>query len=312
MINGIIVRNDGFYYYCKMLRKKDGFDGQRAIVLPRKILAQYCITNPLISGAYVTDIGYYPKAKHHYRERMHGIDQHILIYCIEGKGMAQIKDEHYHLEPGDFILIPANTMHQYAAHDANPWTIYWVHFKGDFANKIIGTFLQKNTSFKRMIHYQDSRIRLFEDMYSNLEMGYSSDNLCYVNMCLQYFLTSFIFNEHYNIADKKQSNDPINGSIAFMQENMDKMLTLKTLAECVHLSASHFSFLFRKKTGFSPVEHFNHLKVQKACQYLLFTDLRIKEIADKLGMEDPYYFSRMFTKIMGMSPSAYRIKRTGS
>ena len=51
------------------------------------------------------------------------------------------------------------------------------------------------------------------------------------------------------------------------------------------------------------------LKVQKACQYLLFTDLRIKEIANKLGIEDQYYFSRMFTKIMGMSPVAYRIKR---
>jgi AraC-like DNA-binding protein len=292
-----------------MVRKKDGFDGQRAIVLPRKILAQYCITNPLIAGAYVTDIGYYPKAKHHYRERMQGIDQHILIYCLEGKGIAQIKDEEYDLDPGDFILIPANTVHHYSADDANPWTIYWVHFKGDLANNIIETFLRKNISFKGTANYQDSRIHLFEDIYSNLEMGYSSDNLCYVNMCLQYFLTSFIFNEHYNIADKKQSNDTINSSIAFMQENIDKMITLKSLSDCVHLSASHFSFLFRKKTGFSPMEHFNHLKVQKACQYLLFTDLRIKEIADKLGIEDQYYFSRMFTKIMGMSPATYRIKR---
>lgn len=293
-----------------MVRKKDGFDGQRAIVLPRKILAQYCVTNPLISGAYITDIGYYPKARHHYRERMQGIDQHILIYCVEGKGRVQIHDEQYRLDPGDFIVIPAHSMHQYAADDANPWTIYWVHFRGALTNKIIETFRQKNISCKGTIHYQDSRVRLFEDMYSNLEMGYSGDNLCYVNMCLQYFLTSFILSEHYNIADKKQSNDAIHCSIAFMQENIGEMLTLQSLAECVHLSASHFSFLFRKKTGFSPIEHFNHLKVQKACQYLLFTDLRIKEIADKLGMEDQYYFSRMFTKIMGMSPSAYRIKRT--
>ena len=56
-------------------------------------------------------------------------------------------------------------------------------------------------------------------------------------------------------------------------------------------------------------KYFNHLKVQKACQYLLFTDLRIKEIADKLGIEDQYYFSRMFAKLMGMSPVAYRTKR---
>jgi AraC-like DNA-binding protein len=293
-----------------MLRKKEGFEGQRAIVIPRKILLKYCLANPLISGVYITDIGYYPKATHHYRERMHGIDQHILIYCTEGKGSVQIKEEIYTLDPGDFILIPANTAHQYAADDANPWTIYWIHFKGEVANKIIEASLQKNEQFKGTVYYQDSRIYLFEDIYSNLEMGYSSANLSYVNMCLPHFLATFIFNEHYNITAKKQKNDTINYCIAFMQKNIDKMLSLKSLSDCVHLSASHFSFLFRKKTGFPPIEYFNQLKVQKACQYLLFTDLRIKEIADKLGMEDPYYFSRMFTKIMGMSPAAYRTKRT--
>jgi AraC-like DNA-binding protein len=67
--------------------------------------------------------------------------------------------------------------------------------------------------------------------------------------------------------------------------------------------------LFKQKTGFAPMEYFNQLKVQKACQYLLFTDLRIKEIAEQLGMEDPYYFSRMFKGVMGLSPKEYRIKR---
>lgn len=45
------------------------------------------------------------------------------------------------------------------------------------------------------------------------------------------------------------------------------------------------------------------------CQYLLFTRLRIKEISQELGIEDQYYFSRMFTKVMGISPNDYREKR---
>ncbi len=292
-----------------MLRKKEGFDGQRAVVLPRTILAKYCSTNPLIAGAYITDIGYYPKAKFHYRERPEGSDQHILIYCCEGKGSAQINKETYQLNPGDFIIIPQGVEHQYAADETNPWTIYWIHFKGKIAKNILTTFLLKNNSYKGSVDYQDSRIRLFEDMYSNLEMGYSNDNLCYANMCLQHFLTSFIFNDNYNLADKKQHIDTINASISYMQQHIDEMIPLQLLAQWVNLSVSHYSFLFRKKTGFSPIEYFNHLKVQKSCQYLLFTDFRIKEIADKLGIEDPYYFSRMFSKLMGMSPVAYRTKR---
>jgi AraC-like DNA-binding protein/mannose-6-phosphate isomerase-like protein (cupin superfamily) len=292
-----------------MLRKKEGFDGQRAIVLPRKILTTYCSTNPLIAGAYITDIGYYPKAKYHYRERVHGSDQHILIYCQEGKGTVQIKKEEYELSPGEFIIVPLGFAHTYAADATTPWTIYWAHFKGDITNKAIDIFRSKNDSYKGFIDYQDSRIRLFEDMYFNLEMGYSNDNLCYINLCFLHFLSSFLYSNNYNLADKKQSVDTINLSISFMQKHIDVMLTLQDLAKSVNLSTSHFSFLFRKKTGFSPIEYFNHLKVQKACQYLLFTDLRIKEIADKLGIEDQYYFSRMFSKLMGTSPGTYRSKR---
>ena len=46
--------------------------------------------------------------------------------------------------------------------------------------------------------------------------------------------------------------------------------------------------------------------MQKACQYLLLTDLRVNEIGEKLGIEDPYYFTRLFTKKMGVSPTQYR------
>jgi AraC-like DNA-binding protein len=87
------------------------------------------------------------------------------------------------------------------------------------------------------------------------------------------------------------------------------MPRLSEIAESVNVSVSHYSFLFRQKTGFAPMEYFNQLKIQKACQYLLFTDLRIKEIAQQLGIDDPYYFSRMFTRLMGLSPKEYRIKR---
>jgi AraC-like DNA-binding protein len=54
--------------------------------------------------------------------------------------------------------------------------------------------------------------------------------------------------------------------------------------------------------------YFNHLKMQRACQLLQFTGLRIKEIAAEFGFEDPYYFSRLFTKTMGVSPTDYRNK----
>ncbi len=292
-----------------MLRKKEGFEGQRAIILPRKILAELCADNPVISGAYVTDIGYYPKAKYHFRQRLHGIDQHILIYCLEGKGRAQIGKQQYHLEPDNFVIIPAGTPHSYAADETDSWTIYWTHFKGATAREIVDAMQKQSGSHLGTVAFQQKRINLFEDMYASLERGYGNDNICYANMCLWHFLASFLYEDKFSLSEKARSTDVIELSINYMQQHLSEVLTLTRIAQSVNLSASHYSYIFRRKTGFSPMEYFNHLKIQKACQFLIFTDLRVKEIAYKLGMSDPYYFSRMFNKLMGVSPNYYRQRR---
>ena len=324
--NGFTYENDGQFYctiylslFCpKMnnkeksnqnIRKKEGFEGQRAIVVPRKIIYQYCGNDPILSGVHITDIGYYPKAKFHFRERLHGIDQHIIIYCIEGKGWAEIEKTKQTIQPGSFIVVPAETSHRYAADENDPWTIYWVHFKGHLVKHIVDLMISHIQHHIGHIHYNEARIKLFDEIYLTLERGYSRDNLYYANMCFWHFLTSFIFDEKFNYPGKKKTADQVDLSIDFMQKNLKVTLALDDIARSVNLSVPHYSAIFKKKTGFAPIEYFNHLKIQKACQYLQFTDLRVKEIAAELGIEDPYYFSRIFSKLMSVSPNDYRAKR---
>ena len=96
--------------------------------------------------------------------------------------------------------------------------------------------------------------------------------------------------------------------IFYLQEHVETNLTLQELARYFKYSESHFSSLFRKETGTSPIHYFMHLKIQKACQYIELTDMTLNEIAMRLGFEEQAYFSRVFTKVMGISPSAYRKK----
>lgn len=289
-------------------KKKEGFRGQKAIVLPRKILTERCANNEIIGALYITDIGYYPKASHHYRERIHGADQEILIYCQEGKGTITRNRKTDEIEAGDFFVIPARKAHVYMASEQNPWTIYWMHFTGKISSRIVSA-IEENNGAKGFLKNSNQAISLFNEMYAQLERGYGSDNLMYVNMCLWHFFTTFIFNEKYDTSKSINSKDEINRAIDFMRKNINNTVKVGDIAQAANLSTTYFANLFKSRTGFSPIEYFNHLKVQQACQYLLFTNFRVKEISYELGIDDPYYFSRMFAKVMGMSPNTYRKKR---
>ena len=224
-------------------------------------------------------------------------------------GEITIQKVKYVLNPGEFVVIPAKVEHKYVSVENNPWSIYWVHFKGSIGNSIIDLVNKKMLGYKGVLYNVKNIITLFEEIYSQLENGYSSDNLTYSNMCFWHFITSCIYKNQRDTLNIEIPKDSIGLAIEFLKINSDKSLSLQDIANQVNLSPSHLSFLFRNKTGFSPIEYFNHLKMQKACQYLLFTENRIKEISFELGINDQYYFSRLFKKVMGVSPEDYRKKR---
>ncbi len=288
------------------MRKKEGFNGQRAIMIPRKVLSMQCAKNDVINECYITDIGYYPKASHHYVKRNPGVDQNILIYCIEGRGWLHCARGEQVISAGNFFILPAHEAHSYGADNNNPWTIYWLHFKGKIANAMCFSLMGKLNSNRGVVKYSEQRIAFFDEMYSNLQRGYSHDHIVYANLCLPHFFASFRFDEKFDFSKTEVKKDTAGVAIDFMQHHIAGRLTLHEMAAHVNLSASHFAAVFQKATGFAPIEYFNHLKIQRACQYLQFTDDRVKEISAAIGIEDSYYFSRLFKKMIGMSPSLYR------
>lgn len=284
-------------------RIKEGFVGQRMIVLPPNVKRKIT-QNPLTKNFYLTAIGHYPKAIYHDRERKTGSPQYILIYCIEGYGTIFLNGTPFELFPNTYFIIPKNVPHRYKSDENNPWSIYWVHFTGDIAEKMYERCLFNGSPLAYHIPYDENRIKLFEQTYSILDHSFNDKEMEITNFNLLHFISSFIYYKEANPAI--YNTDSISNSIAFMKQNINDKFGIEDLANQQSISVSHYSRSFKQKTGSSPINYFNQLKIQKSCQYLYFTDRSIKEICTELGFDDQYYFSRLFRNVIGMSPSVYR------
>lgn len=286
-------------------RIKEGFIGQKMFIIPKNICREIK-RNPLIESLYFTDIGFYPHATSHFRERPVGCKQFILIYCVDGEGWVELNSKSHKLIPNSFIIIPKNVSHAYGALPNKFWSIYWMHFSGAQAALLYERYRTNHSQHVVQIPFEERRINLFNSFFSFLESGYSMNNIEYTNISLWQLLSSFIYNQYTIEPSDLHDSSRIDQSILFMKDNLDKSLNVEEIASHFSYSVSHYFNLFKKSTGYPPLHYFNQLKIQKACQYLSFTDLSVKEIGFKLGFQDPLYFSRIFKKLMGTSPIQYR------
>ena len=154
------------------MKKQDGFPGQRSYVFPERILS-IVKDNPLISDLYITDIGYYPQASYHFKERKTGVDQTILIYNVHGNGTIKTPNRLIQLPEDHFLIIPPNTPHAYYAETQSPWSIYWVHFAGKKAGEIAKPVLQAILVERSQTSRTKDRIELFEEIFINIDRGFS-------------------------------------------------------------------------------------------------------------------------------------------
>lgn len=107
-----------------------------------------------------------------------------------------------------------------------------------------------------------------------------------------------------NIFSKKFS--PIAPGILYLEQNTTHDLSIGEIADMCHVSETCFRRLFRLYSGYSPVEYLTHNKMQQAIKLLQNHSMTITDVANSLGYEDPAYFSRVFKKYTGKSPSAYQ------
>jgi AraC-like DNA-binding protein len=293
-------------------RLREGFTGQEMYVIPRPTLAELR-NHPLIRALYPTDIGWFPRARYHYRQRPQGAPEDHIILCISGHGYVEVEGQTHHLTRGHLLIIPRNTGHRYWAAEDRPWSTYWMHFRGQESDYYLDRMPEAGAPVSVDSASQREAARLFRDCLQTLEQGYTLSNMIYAAQSARHILSLLLFrNNAFPVPQQvEHRQQKIQSALDFMRDNVDKPLRLKAMAEQARLSVSHFSELFRTHTGHSPMAHYTQLKIRHACRLLDTTDKPVKTVAFETGYSDPYYFSRVFKKVMGQSPDKYRAIKKG-
>jgi AraC family transcriptional regulator of arabinose operon len=261
--------------------------------------------HPLTRECYPAGMGYYPRAFGHRMERQRH-DDNLLIYCVEGQGRVTTPEGSARVVAGNMLLLPQGVTHQYQADQIDPWTIYWVHFQGS------GTAV-----FNQYLGYRDgaspvTRVGVspqltahFRGLMEVRRTGYNTRAFINAANQLRHLLTEFALEVRRSQA-VNQHNFNLAAVQSFMLENLSRQLDLDTLAASARLSRFHFSSKYKALTGYSPIRHFLNMKMEYACHLLDSGELSVKEVAATLGYEDPLYFSRLFSRTIGMPPRSYR------
>ena len=237
------------------LTLKEGFLGQRMTVLPTAVKKKMR-RNSLTKSFYVTDIGYYPQASHHYRERLNGASEFIFVYCIEGEGHLTIENKSLEVQPNHFFIIPKNTPHHYKANDLNPWSIYWMHFDGKMADDLFNRHYSLS-QIRGVVPFDGERVAQFDQIFEIFKSDYIEPKMEYANILSLNFISSFIYKEIDFTVHMHTHNNLVNLIMDFLSQNLDKNFKSEDIANEFNYSPSYLFNLFKKRTGYSLIHFFN-------------------------------------------------------
>jgi AraC family transcriptional regulator of arabinose operon len=263
--------------------------------------------HPLLKGLCVTDAGYFSRARGHRIERHDGCTTHLAIACLRGHGWVRGVGGKRTVAAGDLVWLRANIAHAYGADVVDPWTIAWVHFTGDEAEGW-RQHLGLGEEDPAIIHHASpegiAALKL-EEIHLEFERGCSVRELISTSIMLRGAF-SLVAESARNAGASRSAAERIATVKEHLRETFTQQHQLEELATLAGLSVPHFCLLFRRETGFTPIDFVIRQRIQCACKLLETTQGSIAMIATAVGYHDAYYFTRCFRRIVGCPPRTFR------
>lgn len=268
---------------------------------------------------------------------------HILLIILDGACMLELNGETYLLTRGSVFFIPAGQSYRRRPSGEKMCEMMYIHFISDFpvrelsfadaAGEVCALQQQIERSLLNTQHFlsvqmtevylprhaQPDHAALFamcEELKALLNT-FRVDASLSANLCLCRILSLISRDTIAHLSERATDTELLHipphlkKAVWYIRQNESKKITLSEL--CAYCCISQAQMIRYFKTAFSktPMRYIAEYKINRAREmFLTASDLSIKNVCAALGFDDQHYFSRLFTKITGETPSQYRYRVT--
>lgn len=241
-------------------------------------------------------------------DRPNGMKGYIMNLTVKGRGKIFSGEHEFIVEPGDLLLFPPEAVHYYGrADDSNEWYHRWVYFR---PRAYWADWLRWPHEVERvgLIKLSDDQlVNEFDSLFLNIEETHKeirpmSEQLA-MNLLERLLIRCY---EVSSLADHAPMDHRILEACQILSASLSAEVSIEELAEQVFLSPSRLAHLFREQVGVSIVRWREDQRIIRAKLLLQTTPLPVAVIGQQTGYDDQLYFSRVFKKRVGVSPSEYR------
>lgn len=250
-------------------------------------------------------IGQHPKHHMMFWEQGRKLTQHAVVFITRGQGEFESTSAgHLDVSLGNVIMLFPGEWHRYRPLQQTGWDEHWVSFGGEIIERLVERrFFSPQapvllTGMDDMLHHE---FHALLDYLQSEPIGFQqlmSAGVVKILTAVQIAL------RRQRIDDR--SDALVRQAKAYLEENAEELPRMPKLAESLGISVEQFRRVFKLHTDISPYQYHMLLRINRAKQLLLQTNLAIKEIARILKFENPYHFSRTFKSKTGLSPRQWR------
>lgn len=247
----------------------------------------------------------YAKVPATWREIDYVPEYNKFYYIVEGEGELTIGGRVYRPEPGQLFLMPQGVKQSYSAVEGKPaFGKYWCHFKAQIGNRPLFDVLETPPFI------QTDSVAELAGLFQRLQYWQKRRELTsaiHVRAVLLELIARFL-DRCGTVRIRKTgtgSLDKIERAIVYIEQHLSEHVSVEELAHMTHFHPNYFIRLFKRTTGYSPIQYVNRMRIEKAKHLLTVTNDSVSDIAGLLGL-DVSYLSRMFKEYTGVSPSDYR------